>query len=57
MMKEKIKNITNDLTYDETQELLKKVEGIFKGGVTFKNTKDYKQNMINYYRATQMMGM
>lgn len=55
MMKEKIKNITNNLTYDETQELLKKVEGIFKGGVTFKNTKDYKQNMINYYKATLNM--
>ena len=50
-MKEKIENITNELTYDETQELLKKVEGIFKGGVTFQNTENFKENMTNYYKS------
>lgn len=50
-MKEKVKEITSDLTYDETEKILKKVEGIFKGGVTFKNTENFKENMINYYKS------
>lgn len=50
-MKEKVKEITSDLTYDETEKILKKVEGIFKGGVTFKNAENLKENMINYYKS------
>ena len=49
MMKEKVKEITSDLTYDETEKILKKVEGIFKGGVTFENAENLKDIIKVYF--------
>ena len=50
-MKERIRKTTTDLTYEEIEKVLNRVEGIFKGGVTFKNVENLKENMTNYYKS------
>ena len=50
-MKERVLKDLNNLSNKEAKQVIDNLKEIFKGGVTFKNTENFKENMTNYYKS------
>ena len=50
-MKEKILKEISNANNKEAKQVMDNLKEIFKGGVTFKNTENFKENMTNYYKS------
>ena len=56
-MQEKLVKEINNLSNKEATKVFEDLKDIFKGGVVITNPENKDEAMLNYYRATQMMGM
>lgn len=56
-MQEKLVKEINNLSNKEATKVFEDLKDIFKGGVVITNPESKDEAMLNYYRATQMMGM
>ena len=50
-MKERVLKELNNLSNEESKQIMDNLKEIFKGGVTFKNAENVKENMTNYYKS------
>lgn len=50
-MKERVLKEINNLNNKEAKQVIDNLKEIFKGGVTFKNAENFKENMTNYYKS------
>lgn len=50
-MKENVLKEMDKLNNKESKQLMDNLKEIFKGGITFKNTENFKDNMVNYYKS------
>ena len=50
-MKERVLKEINNLNDKDAKQAIDNLKKIFKGGVTFKDTENFKEKMINYYKS------
>lgn len=50
-MKERVLKELNNLSNKESKQIMDNLKEIFKGGVTFQNAENFKENMTNYYKS------